>query len=103
MYQPMTFVEVVACSIILRMRAASVNESSVEVKDLIHTLPSNEFEQIVQTLSKFNSNTSIQLSNNFGNEACIISWRLFLINRSFILTTAGVVRSYGVILTQLGK
>lgn len=98
LYQIITLVGVVTCFIILSMRAASVNESSVEVKDLIYALPSKEFD--------FDPNltaTLLQLANNFANEVCMTGWGLFVINRSFILTTAGVVVSYGVILVQLGK
>lgn len=97
-YQMVTLVEIVSCFIFISMRAASVNESAVEVKNIIHTLPSRQFD-----LNPNLTATLLQLANNFANEVCMTGWGLFVINRSFILTTAGVVVSYGVILVQLGK
>ncbi|GBN28865.1 hypothetical protein AVEN_259223-1 [Araneus ventricosus] len=95
--QVATFVEIVTCFIFLSIRAAGVNESAVEVKNLIHSLPAKRFD--------FNPNltaTLLQLANNFASEVCVTGWGLFMINRGFILTTAGVVVTYGVILVQLG-
>ena len=98
LYQLMTLIEVVASFIILSMRAANVNESAVEVKDMIYTLPSKQFDYDPNLTAML-----LQLANNFANEICMTGWGLFVINRSFILATAGVVVSYGVILVQLGK
>ncbi|KAF8770282.1 hypothetical protein HNY73_017831 [Argiope bruennichi] len=95
--QVATFIEIVTCFIFLSLRAAGVNESAVEVKNLIHSLPAKRFD--------FNPNltaTLLQLANNFASEVCVTGWGLFMINRGFILTTAGVVVTYGVILVQLG-
>ncbi|GIY73648.1 uncharacterized protein CDAR_186581 [Caerostris darwini] len=98
LFQAATFIEIVACFIFLSIRAANVNESAVEVKNLIHSLPAKRFD--------FNPNltaTLLQLANNFASEVCVTGWGLFMINRGFILTTAGVVVTYGVILVQLGS
>lgn len=97
-YQLITLVEIVVCFIILSMRAANVNESAVEVKNIIHTLPSKQIDYNPSLTA-----TLLQLANNFGSEICMTGWGLFIINRSFILTTVGVVVSYGVILFQIGK
>lgn len=98
LFQVVIFAEVVGCFIFLSIRAASVNESAVDVKNLIHSLPAKRFD--------FDPNltaTLLQLANNFASEVCVTGWGLFTINRGFILTTAGVVVTYGVILFQLGS
>ncbi|KAG8196812.1 hypothetical protein JTE90_027528 [Oedothorax gibbosus] len=98
LFQSVIFIEMVGLFIFLSIRAASVNESAVEVKNLIHSLPAKRFD--------FDSNltaTLLQLANNFASEVCVTGWGLFTINRGFILTTGGVVVTYGVILFQLGS
>ncbi|GIY02627.1 uncharacterized protein CEXT_647981 [Caerostris extrusa] len=42
LFQAATFIEIVACFIFLSIRAANVNESAVEVKNLIHSLPAKK-------------------------------------------------------------
>ncbi|XP_071042862.1 gustatory receptor for sugar taste 64f-like [Parasteatoda tepidariorum] len=96
-YQIASFFEIVVCFIFLSVRAASVNESAIEVKNVIHSLPAKRFD-----FSPNLTATLLQLANNFASEVCITGWGLFMINRGFILTTAGVVVTYGVILVQLG-
>ncbi|GFT89935.1 uncharacterized protein TNCV_1666481 [Trichonephila clavipes] len=96
--QAASFIEIVTCFIFLSVRAAAVNESAVEVKNLIHSLPSKRFD-----FSPNLTATLLQLANNFASEVCVTGWGLFMINRGFILTTAGVVVTYGVILVQLGS
>lgn len=91
--------------LVVTLTASKVNEVSEDVKRSLHKLANNvtEIERSVINDSGVANSYLILVSILNGSQLSFTGWRMFNINRSFILTTMGVMISYGVIIVQIGR
>ncbi|KAG8180807.1 hypothetical protein JTE90_008592 [Oedothorax gibbosus] len=91
--------------LVVTLLASKVNEVAEDVKRSLHNL-SNKIAEIERSTINdegIASSYLILVSILNGSHLSFTGWRMFNINRSFILTTMGVMISYGVIIVQIGR
>lgn len=83
---------------IISFRAASVNDAAERVKQTVHDIVARE-----NNLDHKERNLLLAMSADFPARVVVTGWGLFTLKRSFIQGTAGVMITYSILLSQLGK
>lgn len=94
-----------AAFLVVTLTASKITEVSEDIKRSLQKLSENvtSNDEIIFSGNGISNTYLILLSTLNGSHLSFTGWKMFNINRSFILTTMGVMISYGVIIVQIGR
>ncbi|GBN48109.1 hypothetical protein AVEN_204067-1 [Araneus ventricosus] len=90
-----SFTTLVIFYILLSIKVARVHESANQMHDAI-------LQTSAKTLSSAEMTALLTSAREFTRNTNITGWGVFVIDRSFLLTSVGMVFSYGMVLAQFG-
>jgi hypothetical protein len=90
--------------LVVTLTASKVTEISEDIKISLQKLSEKvTSKDEISSGNSINNTYLILLAILNGTHLSFTGWKMFNINRSFILTTMGVMISYGVIIVQIGR
>lgn len=93
-----TLIMLLPAFFIMSLRATSINDAAVRVKRTV-----NELVAKLDVSEQAQSNLLLQMADDFSDRVVVTGWGFFALKRSFIQGTAGVMITYSIVLSQLGK
>lgn len=89
-------VTVLPAFFIMSLRATAINDAAIKVKQTIY-----ESVARIDSSDHKQRNLLLAMAEDFPDRVVVTGWGLFTIKRNFIQGTAGVMLTYGILLSQL--